>query len=179
MTNFSLVVVLAEDEIQARFVRRYLEKLGNTRPSQIRFVKLPNGRGCGEQWVREQYAHEVKQFRKRSAKAATALVVVIDADMEETSVRLQELQKNSVPRRNEKEQIVHFMPKRNIETWILCLNGNNVEEITSYKKWADMSSQIKPAAETLFDWSRRTATAPDHCIPSLRQAIQEAQRLEP
>lgn len=178
MTDLSLVIILAEDEMQARFVRRYLERLYNARPPQIRVAKLPNGRGCGEQWVRQQYANEVKEFRKRSAKAATALIVVIDVDTEEPAVRLQELQKESWPLRSDKEKIVHFLPKRNIETWILFLNGTIVEENTSYKKWADLGSQIKFAVATLFEWSRKNATAPDHCIPSLRQAILEAQRLE-
>ncbi len=178
MINLSLVVVLAEDEMQARFVRRYLERLYNARPPQIRVVKLPNGRGCGEQWVREQYANEVKEFRRRSAKAATALVVVIDADTEETSVRLQKLQSESSPLRTEQEKIVHFLPKRNIETWIRFFNGTIVDENTSYKNWADLGPKIKPAAATLFEWSRKNAAAPDYCIPSLRQAIPEVRRLE-
>jgi hypothetical protein len=85
----SQFIVLAEDERHQRFVRRYLLRLYDE--PQIRNVDLPSSRGCGEQWVREHYAAEVKSYRRRSARAKSALIVVLDADTCDVERRLQQL----------------------------------------------------------------------------------------
>ena len=181
MSDPSLVVVLAEDVRHQAFVRRYLYRLGFG-PHDIRFEKLPSGAGSGEQWVRLRYAQAVKAHRERCAKAKTALIVVIDADTESTverSKRLSDaLRESAVSDRFAKEQIVHFIPKRHIETWILCLNGSRVDEEKDYKRLiTEPESLIRSAAQTFFDWSRPNVAVPAHCIPSIRKAIDEAERL--
>lgn len=78
----SEVVILAEDERHRNFVQHYLKGRG-FRNDALRFEPLPVGRGCGEQWVRERYANAVKAYRQRAARAKSALVVAIDADVNE------------------------------------------------------------------------------------------------
>jgi len=178
MSKPSQFIVLAEDEIQQRFIRRFLQKLYDS-PS-IRNRDLPNSKGSGEQWVREQYAQEVKAYRNRSARAKTALIVAIDADTSEVSQRCRQLREtlkaaDERPRTNE-ETIVHLIPKRNIETWIFCLNGKAVDETTDYSR-RDVDGLIIDAASSFFDWTRSQATLPSHCVPSLVEAIPEANRL--
>jgi hypothetical protein len=184
MSRPSQVIVLVEDRRQQTFVRRYLER-SNYRTDQIRFEPLPAGRGSGEQWVREQYARNVDAYRARAARAATALVVVIDADTAPMGRRVEQLDE-SAPRRPE-ERISHLIPRRNIETWVLCLNGrrpdgnpvNEDEDYKAHEDARDIDQQIKPAAETFFNWSRPGTLVPAHCLDSLQRAIREIRRLEP
>lgn len=80
--------------------------------------------------------------------------------------------------RTAREEIVHLIPKRNVETWILCLTGTAVDEIEDYSHRANINKLTPKAAETFYEWTRPNATLPTHCIPSLAAAIPEAQRLE-
>ena len=181
MARTSEVVVLAEDARHQRFVRSYL-KLFKDYKDNIRDADLPSGRGCGEQWVRERYANAVREYRRRSARANTALIVAIDADAGNLDRRLRQLQDALVQAvlapRTDQERIVHLIPKRNIETWILNLSGGNVDEDTDYSHEQGIDQQIAPAAATFFDWTRPNATPPPHCVPSLLSAIPEVRRLE-
>lgn len=175
------VVVLVEDARQQRFVRRYLKRLGY-REHDIRLEALPGGRGSGEQWVREQFANAVGACRARSWRAETALVVAIDADNSDLNRRLYQLQhaltQAGLAPRTPGERIAHLIPKRSIETWILNLNGRDVDEDTDYSREHGIDEQITTAATNFFDWSRPNQAPPGHCVPSLRSAIDEIRRLE-
>ena len=179
MSRASQVVVLVEDQPQQQFVRRYLYKMGYT-ARDIRFRPLPSGRGAGEQSVRQRYATEVQAFRQRHA--ATALVVAIDADTGEVSERARqlraELDRAGVPARADDEAIAHLIPRRNIETWILCLSGRAVDEETDYSRDGGVHELIPAAAAAFREWSRPSGAVPSTCVESLRAAIPEARRLE-
>ena len=181
MSRPSQVVVLAEDERHQRFVRRYLYRLGRSR-HDIRFEDLPSGRGCGEQWVRERYARAVRAYRGRSARAGTALIIAIDADVGDVDRRLRQLrealEQAGSATRTDGEAIVHLIPRRSVETWILCLSDRPVDEITDYRQEGDVDRFIPTAALTFFAWSRVNATPPAHCVPSLLSAVPEVRRLE-
>jgi len=166
-------MVLAEGRRDHRFVWRYLREAGYE-PRQIRPEPVPKDKGgAGDRWVLDRYAGAVMEYRQRAAK--TALIVVIDADTGETTRRSQQLRdalgKNF---RKEDEFIVHFIPRRNIETWILCLNGKEVDEEKDYRdeKCDDL---IEPAAERFRHW---VAQPPVKCLPSLADGLQEAKRLQ-
>ena len=75
------------------------------------------------------------------------------------------------------EAIAHLVPKRNVETWILCLNGKVVDEHTNYKR-ENVDGLIAPAAVTFLEWSRPGAEVPASCVPSLLAALPEVRRLE-
>jgi hypothetical protein len=72
--------------------------------------------------------------------------------------------------------IVHLIPKRNIETWILHLSGEDVDEEARYRG-RDVDSRIAPAALKFYELTRANAPIRDNCLPSLLTAIPEAQRL--
>ena len=181
MSRPSQVVVLAEDQRHQRLVRRYLSRLGHER-HEIRFEPLPSARGCGEQWVRERYAQAVRAYRERSQRAKTALIVAIDADTGEVSRRVSQLREaldqRGLAARTDVEVIVHLIPKRNVETWILCLNDRSVDEITDYSGEGGIDGLIPRAAVTFFEWSRPNAAPPTHCVDSLLAAIPEVRRLD-
>jgi hypothetical protein len=151
MRRPSRAIILAEDEAHDMFIRRYLLRLNlGLREREMYTEAFPDGRGCGEQWVRTQYARAVKEFRWRSTKSQTVLVVVIDADTGEVSRRLRQLEDGlkqaSMERRHTSECIAHFVPRRNIETWILCLNGHSVNEEKDYSDRRDIEVLTAPAA---------------------------------
>jgi hypothetical protein len=79
----------------------------------------------------------------------------------------------------EHEQIARLVPKRNVEAWILCLNGHVVDEEDDYKrKRDDWNDLIPEAAGTLIEWTRQKAALPNHCIDSLRTGVKELNRLQ-
>lgn len=188
MTRRSLVTILAEDQPQQGFARKYLKRLGYL-SHEIHAEVLPE-KGGGEAWVRGQYPRSIEVYRTQAASPRTGVVVVVDADKGAVVRRSQQLNaalaKAGLEARGPNEKIAHLIPKRNIETWILCLNalrpdGENVNEEKDYKNHAaarKVDELIKPAAEEFFKWSRNNAEIPQHCINSLRSAIAEVRRLE-
>lgn len=156
MARVSQVIVLAEDERHQRFVRSYLKLVGFQAPV-IRNQDLPSGRGCGEQWVRDRYANAVAAYRWRSSRAETALVVVIDADRGDANRRIHQLQDGlaqaGLDPRTAQEKIVHLIPRRNIETWIINLSGTPVDEEKDFRHAPRIDSQIVTSAQTLFEWA--------------------------
>ena len=124
----------------------------------------------------------MREYRRRSKRAKTALVVVIDADIGDVKRRLRQLRdalsQNGLTERSESEAIVHLIPKRNIETWILCLTGKPVDEDTDYSHEPGVDELINDAAVAFFESSRLNATVPTYFVESLLSAIPEVRRLD-
>lgn len=180
MSKPSLVIVIVEDARQRMLFYRYLSerRFGE---HQVRIERSPSARGSAEKWVRLRYAKEVNVYRRRQAQ--TALIVVIDADVSALQDRLRQLDEvlgeGGVERIDPaKERIARLIPKRNVETWILCLNGNEVNEEIDYKHtrndWAEL---IPNAAKTLCEWARQNGDLPVHCTDSLAHGVQELRRI--
>jgi hypothetical protein len=78
------------------------------------------------------------------------------------------------------EAIARLVPKRNIETWILCENGIAVDEATDYKYARhDWTQLIRKGVDTLYCWTRLNATVPESCVDSLRLALPQLLKLDP
>jgi hypothetical protein len=175
------MIAIVEDERHEMLFRRYLKKCGMG-PNQVTYIRSPSGAGSAEQWVRARFAKEVGAYRTRQAKAATALLLAIDADTHAVRTRLiqldQTLRDAGIKAVEADEQIARLVPKRNVETWILCLNDEAVNEETDYKarrhNWNDL---IPPAAQALFQWTRRGNELPNHCVDSLSVGVKELNRL--
>ena len=181
MSKPSFVIVIVEDERHEMLVRRYLKKCG-IGPHHVTYVRSPSGEGSAEQLVRTRFAKEVSAYRNRQARAATALILVIDADVHTVRDRLTQLNRGlgegGVQPIGDAEQIARLVPKRNVETWILCLNEQPVDEETDYKKTRDDWTELIPqAAETLFQWTRPRAVPPNNCVDSLQSGISEMNRV--
>jgi hypothetical protein len=180
-SNRIYVVVVLEDVRHEMFVRRYLKRLG-VGEREMRIERSPSGEGSAEQWVKTRFAKEVSAYRNRQARAASALILMIDADAYSVRDRLaqldQALRDGGKQIVAEGERIARLVPKRNGETWILCLNGQRVDEETDYKAtrkdWTDL---IPLAAETLSVWTRPDTRLPNYCIDSLRSGAEELKRL--
>jgi hypothetical protein len=133
MSRRAKLVLLCEDSQHEAFVRRFLIEAGWS-PRAIRVEKGPRGRGAGDSWVLRRYPVELKA--RRSAGAATALVVVVDADRFSVRERLERLNDGcsdtGVAPRGDDEPVAILVPKQAIETWIAYLDGATVDEGRDY-----------------------------------------------
>ncbi len=181
MSKPSQVIVLLEDDHHKMLLLRYLKIHGLGH--EIRIELPTRGRESAEGWVRNRFAKEVSAYRLRQRKAKTALIVVIDADTHTVQDRWKQLDQalkdaEKPPVDVEHEKIARMVPKRNIETWILCLTKQTVDEKTDYKNTRnDWNELIPPAAATLFQWTRQESELPNHCIDSSRTGVKELNRL--
>jgi hypothetical protein len=179
MSEPSLVIVLLEDDHQKMLIYRYLINCGLNRHA-IAIYRSPSGEGSAERWVRQRFVKETNVYRSRQAR--TALIVMIDADTRTVQDRLNQLDqalRDSGSRIVvETERIARLVPKRNVETWILCLNEQSVDEETDYKRTGYNWNELIPiASETLCQWTRSQAEPPNHCVGSLRTGVRELKRL--
>jgi hypothetical protein len=114
--------------------------------------------------VRERYPVEVKAYRGRAARAQTALIVLIDADTVDVRQRHGQLDDALLSAgsgvRTGTERISHLIPKRSIETWLLCLCGQQVNEVTSYREDASVGENVSEEVNALYSWSRPGAVFP-------------------
>jgi hypothetical protein len=175
------IILLVEDIHQENLLRHYLKQLGHNNRN-MRVVKVEPGRGSGEQFVREQYAAEVRAIRARLTRTKACLIVMIDADIGSVNDRRRQFERALRDAdellRSPTEPILNLIPKRNVETWILCLNLQQVNEIDDYRHDTRIEAQsIKRAAGTLFSWTRPNANIPELCAPSLRECLAEFSRI--
>ncbi|MEM9540884.1 MAG: hypothetical protein AAGA60_15435 [Cyanobacteria bacterium P01_E01_bin.42] len=172
------ITVLCEDLQQQVFVRYFLIGCGFHK-RKLRFLPLPDGKGSGEQYVRNQYLEQVRAYRSKKAEDI-CLIVLIDADTQTVQDRLNQfdrvLEENSQNKRQDDERIAIFVPKRNIETWIHYLQGETVDEETAYKK-LPQESECKLYVEELSD--RCPSNLDENAPSSLHTACQEWQRILP
>ena len=128
------IVLLCEDADTDRFVRRFLSHR-NFKARDIHTVELPLGKQSGEQWVRTRYPAELKAIRLRQN---AFLLAIIDADNRTTEARRtqldQECDEQEVPGRTSGEPVIVMVPRRNIETWFAYLDGQTVDETTTYPR---------------------------------------------
>lgn len=165
------IVVLCEDRQHETFLYRLLKDLG-----------FPKGRietktcstGAADQFVRERYADEVEMHRRQAKKMKIGLVVMIDADENTVDERHQELNnvlaERGLDSRSQDEAVCLLVPKRNIETWIYALLGEDVNETEAYSK-LERQRQCQPAVDQLAADVRDGCR--DDVIPSLYRGCRE------
>jgi hypothetical protein len=128
-------MILCEDSQHEAFIRRFLVGMGWT--TRDFFVKKsPAAAGSAEQWLRKCLPAELRV--QRSPLVRSALMTVVDADVLTVSERLhqfeQECHNAQVPFRTADEAVAFWVPRRNIETWIRYLSGQDFDETTRYPK---------------------------------------------
>jgi hypothetical protein len=165
------IVLLCEDRTQENFFRRICKRL--VRSLTVRIA--PKGHGSAEQWVRDNFAKELKAYRSYG-RERVGLVVVVDGDVEGVVARKKQLdeaaQTAGVKRRTNKERVAICVPTRNIETWIiaLCRDGD-ITETDDYRN--DVTSDEIRRAPDL--WPSKTNACE---LPSYRDARRELARLD-
>ena len=152
------IVLLCEDNQHEAFTRRFLKGMGwNTR--ELRVEKSPSAGGSAEQWVRKKFPDELKVYRERRHRAASALIAMIDADTNDVQDRINEFERAcnlvQIAFRSADEAVAIAVPKRNIETWIHFLSGESVNEDDDYPK-LNKERGCKPAVDRLVHLCRST-----------------------
>lgn len=181
MGHPSQLILVVEDNRHQQLIYRYVLKTGLSRHA-IRIQKSPSASGSASTWVRIQFVKEVRVYRSRYPQ--TKLIIVIDADAHTVRQRLSQLDQalhevGDIPVDTDKERIARLVPKRNVETWILCLLGENVDEREDYKRTRhDWGSLIARAAEDLYRWTRPNTELPTNCIDSLAHGVLELRKLD-
>ena len=170
--RYTQVVILCEDIMHLNFVRRYLIHRG-IQPRRIRGNVSPAGRGTGSQYVLQNYPAEVKSLRSRPHVRA-GLVAVIDADASSVDDRLRQLEQSlshdGQANRGDADRIGLLSPKRNVETWIFQLLGNEANEEDDYKNRVS-SSDLKQSVAVFAELCPRKTT--EISLPSLRRGCKE------
>ena len=175
----SLTILVVEDQRHKMLIYRYLKKLGRN-AGEIRVVQSPSGAGSAEAWVRKQFVQEIRVYRGRHAQ--TELIVLVDVDSLSVKERLSQLDDASRAIGqtvvDAGERAARLVPKRNVETWALCLNEKAVDENADYKgekhSWITL---ISSAAENLAQYTLPTSEVPKYYIDSLRSGIAELKKL--
>jgi hypothetical protein len=168
------MVILCEDRQHETFARRFLQKLGIS-IRNLRVEISPQGRGSAEQFVRKQYASELQYYRSRSHRVQQGLMVMIDADGRDVHERLEQVEKDAVDAghegRRDDERIAVFVPKRNIETWLAYLDGQDVNENDSYPR-LDRQRDCQRHVDALYEMCQ-AGTLRQPSPPSLVAACDE------
>jgi len=173
------VVVLCEDRQQEVFILRFLQKCGKER-YLFRPLISPAGRGSGEQWVRESFPRELAAYRSQRNRRASWLIVATDADTRSVQDRIngfaQACRDAHIPFRNEDEQVMFVVPKRNIETWFAYLRGQEVNDADPYPKYA-CENDCRDQVSALEKMCACQTLEPDPAPPSLVFACEEFRRI--
>lgn len=168
----SKLVILCEDRQHEAFLRRFM-KLEGWHPRAMRVERSPNGRGSGEQWVRERYPKELQALR--SSHVTAKLMVMIDGDRNSPAERGEAFDEacdaQEVPRREADESVAYLVPTRNIETWIVYLRGEDVDEEIAYPKLA-RERECVDAVKSLKEMCDAGALR-EPALPSLEEACGE------
>ena len=168
MSKASRITILCEDLVHEVLVKSFLKTGWNIGPHVLRPVR------CGSKnRLDERFPEEVRALRSRSA--STILLVVRDADQEETDNIKKRLDGMIAPNtRSQQANIVYFLPKWHIETWLAYLDGETVDENEkqrykdNYHAIAESKEGHRFADDIAYKCSQRTA------LPSLPPSFADA-----
>lgn len=178
MSKRAQLIIVSEDLQQDYVARHYFMARGFDR-HKIRSYINPKGEGAGEQYVRQKFVIEVKAYRQQANHLDVRLAVMIDADNFSVAERYlqldKELEQSNHPKRQPTERIAIFVPKRNIETWIHYLQGEQVDEETVYRRLTAIG-ECKQYVHR-FATEIRPQRLPDDAPASLHEACKEVTRI--
>jgi len=178
MSRAAEIVILAEDQNLRKVIRRYLRKKANYSRHHIRVITASEASGLT--LVQTQFPNQVQELRKTLKRRSAVLIIGADADEETVEARIQNLDRRltneNIASRDSSEPIIFVIPKRNIETWMYYLAGNQVDEVTDYKPRCNKQvNDVWPANFVRFINNPLPADCPD----SLRRACETELRRIP
>ena len=173
------VDLLVEDEKLKRFARSVLMEFHFSR-HKIGRPDYPVGINA-KQWLTREYPNKVIAYR-RKAKQRVALLVGTDADEQTVRQRSDALSAAldgaDLLRRRDEERIVLWIPKWHVETWILALLGQDVNERDNYKHAARDADVVAAATGFVDRFRAFKQDATTQVLPSLKTAFEETRRLD-
>lgn len=165
------VVVLCEDAAQRDFAHALCRRL------ELRIVHTlaaPSGHGAASAWVLRNYAAQVKKLRAKAHQTNLGLLVVIDGDNQGSAQRLSAL--NALAPRAGSEPIAILVPTWSIETWLLWLCGQDVNELATYKESSLFRTVDPTPRRAMAGWEPARSSEATQ-LPSLAAARLELSRL--
>ncbi len=174
------ITIVAEDQMLDRFIRECLILLGYDR-RKFRVKRAPKGEGSGKQWADNQCAIEVKILRSNNFQSGIAVLVGTEVDELTIAKREKQLidamKNHGMGDRKQDERIAFWLPTWSIETWILQLAGETVDEKTKYKHRVKPEKVDYKAVAKAFVESYRDKN--DFGLESIAYAHSETPRIEP
>lgn len=169
------IVVLCEDDLHERCAKRFLKKL-SFEPRKIRVVRGLAGRGAASRFVLSQAHNEASEVRRRRNQGhQAALVIVIDGD--ESGFAQRKRQVEDAIGRERSEPIAIFVPTWSIETWVLALRGDRVDESESCKLELRDPNPREFADLAHARWLLGRQGRETDCPPAMADAVGELGRL--
>ena len=146
----TLITLLCEDKRHEQFARRFLMERGVS-GRRIRSRIAPPGVGDAKRWVRQRYPEEIRAYRERANAINNILIVLTDVDHETVEIRRETLNQAcrdaGVDTLKIGDRIALALPRWAIETWILALAGEPLDE----------TERIQPAHKQRVEREWRTA----------------------
>jgi hypothetical protein len=138
--------------------------------------------GGNVDWVLRAFPFQLHACRQRAKKAKTLLIALVDADKFTVDQRRRQLddrlQQAGYEELNATDPVVLLIPRWEVETWICSLLGKTVTEDDDCKGWVKPTrDEIRQAARTAYEWARENATPGPTCVPSLKAALPEWQKI--
>ena len=168
-------IVLCEDAQMKAFILRFLME-HSINSHRIRFRNYPKGEGSGEAFVKTNYPLEMG-FLRRNAFRKILLITCIDADWYSFKERMEQLDwaldKMGIEARDDKDLAMVWIPKREIETWIHYLRGEDVDEEMSFRHDGNLVSCRNEAKMMVKICQDPNAIEFDRTLPSLSDAVTE------
>jgi hypothetical protein len=140
--------VLCEDRAHEQFLRGLLEGKGlvTNWAREVRSTVAPKGQGAASQFVKQQFPEVVRVRRSKAFQQGLAVITMVDGD-NIGGGRARELLSSLQPERGASERVAVLVPTWSIETWVLALCGEVVDEATSHKSLAPDEKGLRMAAE--------------------------------
>lgn len=174
------VAIVVEGEALERLCRQVLLELGYGR-RELFVTPYPVGRGSAKDWVNSQFAVEVAKRRSKAKQDGLAILVGTDADELTVAKRVRQLEEsltaNGMSARQDGEQFAFWIPKWNVETWLLYFAGDRRDEEANYKNQA-RNVDYSVAATSFVSEYRNSKTDEPDTLPSLLAAYNETNRLK-
>jgi hypothetical protein len=152
------VVVVCEDAQHEAFLRRILSGLGYER-RKIRVEK--SDRGAANAWVLQQVPNLLRVYR--TGHVEHIVVVMIDTDERTLEDRLRQVddacRAQGIEPRKPEERVAVLLPQRNIETWLAYLDGEDVDETSTYPR-LEFASDCQRHVDTLLEGCQKGRLRP-------------------
>lgn len=146
MSRPAKIIVLCEDLQMQSFIRHFFYMRG-WGLYDFRFLPLPKEKRCGEQYVRENLPTEIGNYRRKCNSRDIALVAATDADtisvQDRRDMLVRQCARTGIDPPCDDEKILLVIPKRNIETWLAYLRGEDINENDKYQKYKGSESKCK------------------------------------
>lgn len=166
------VRVWCEDGEHEAFAKQLLCDVFGVERRAIEVNKAPAGEGAASSWVVQRYHDEVvSTFRRSRHQAGLGFLILVDGDNVGCAARLDALKASE---RAPADRIVLLAPTWSVETWVLWLGGETVNESESAKERLPSDEFRKRLKEAVAHW--RSPQQRDD-LPSLANARVELKRL--